>query len=269
MRRAAAAAAAMTAVLVGTAVPAWAHTDPEPVGVVVRHDDGSQSRAIRVSDLYPTATRQVVLLLDGEDRAEARRMRLSVEDLLDRENGCGDPETREGDTTCGDDEGELSGHVEVALTAGREDGGGCTAVGAPVPTTLRYLADDPAVVGLPAGDGVLCVIVDLRHAEGAGDDVTQSDSTRFDLRMEFDAVPVAGGGPGPGADGSGADGSGADGSGSVSIRPASFAPGRVVDLGAGAPGVPIGLPLLLAGLVCGGGALVLLAASRRGAGASL
>lgn len=261
MRRAAAATAVTAAVLLGTAAPAWAHTDPEPVGVVVRHDDGSQSRAIRVSDLYPTATRQVVLLLDGEDRTEARRMRLSVEDLVDRENGCGDPETREGDTTCGDADGELSGHVEVVLTAGREDDGGCAAVGTREATTLRRLADEPAVVGLPAGDGVLCVVADLRHAEGVGDDVTQSDSTRFDLRMEFDAVPV------PAAGGAGT-GPGADGSGSVTIRPVSFAPGSTVDLGAEAPGTPIGIPLLVAGLVCGGGALLLLAASRRGAGVS-
>jgi hypothetical protein len=239
----------VAAALLGTAAPAHADTGGAPVGVLVRHDDGTHARAIRIADLYPTATRQVVFLLDGDAPAGVRRMRLAVEGLVDREHGCLDPEVREGDSSCGDGEGELSRHVEVALTAGRRDGDACTAAGAPVGTTLRAMADTPAVVGLPAGDDVLCVIADLRHAEGTGDDVTQSDSVQFDLRMEFDAVPLA---------------AGAGPSGAVTVSPAGFASGPTLDLGPEPPAVSFGVPMVLAGVLCGAGAVLLLTAFRRG-----
>lgn len=254
MRRSLTAVALATGALLAPAAPAWADAaDSEPVGVVVRHDDGAQSRAIQISGLYPTATRQVVFLLDGEAPADVRRMRLTVENLADRENGCGRPEGRAGDTTCDGaaDQGELAEYLEVTLTAGRVDGDACGAVGTPVATTLRALADEPVIVGLPDADGVLCVIGDLRHAEGAGDDVTQSDSSRFDLRMDFDALPVAIAAP-------------AASTGEVTIRPASIERAAVVDLGATGPGFPVGITLVVAGAVLGCGALFLLAARRAG-----
>ena len=253
MRRPLAALALTTGALLAAATPAWADADSEPVGVLVRHDDGAQSRAIQVSELYPTATRQVVFLLDGETPADVRRIRLTVENLADRENECLRPEGRAGDTTCdgGADQGELSAYLEVTLTAGRVDGDACEAVGTPVATTLRALADEPAVVGLPDADGVLCVIGDLRHAEGPGDDVTQSDSSRFDLRMDFDAQPVASAAPGAT-------------SGGVTIRPASVERAAVVDLGPAGPGFPIGIPLVIAGALLGCGVLFVLGARRAG-----
>lgn len=254
MRRALAALVLAGGALLAPAAPAWADADSEPVGVVVRHDDGTQSRAVQVSGLYPTATRQVVFLLDGEAPADVRRMRMTVENLADRENECVRPEGRAGDTTCGGgaDHGELSAYLELTLTAGRLDGETCAAAGVPVATTLRALAAEPVTVGLPDADGVLCVIGDLRHAEGAGDDVTQSDSSRFDLRMDFDALPVAIAAP-------------AASTGEVTIRPASIERAAVVDLGATGPGFPVGIPLVIAGVLLGCGALLVLAA-RRGTG---
>jgi hypothetical protein len=253
MRRALAATALATGALLAVAAPAWADAESEPVGVVGRHDDGTQSRAVQISGLYPTATRQVVFLLDGETPADVRRMRLSVHDLADRENDCVRPEGRAGDTTCGGgaDQGELSAYIELTLTAGRLDGDACTAAGVPVATTLRALADEPATVGLPGTDGTLCVIGDLRHAEGPGDDVTQSDSSRFDLRMDLDAVPVASAAPGAASSG-------------VTIRPAGIERAGVVDLGPADPGFPVGIPLVVGGVLLGCGALFLFAARRAG-----
>ncbi|WP_300007358.1 hypothetical protein [Pseudonocardia sp.] len=255
MRRLAAALGLAALALVAIAGPAAADADHPPVGVVVHHDDGTQSRAIRISQLYPTAERQVVLFLDGESTADARRMQLSVSGLADRENGCGRPETRAGDTSCGDgaDQGELSGLVELAVTAGRVDGDGCATTGTSAESTLRGLSTDPVVVGLPDAGGVLCVVVDLRHAERPGDDVTQSDSARFDLRMDLDAMPVAAAAPGA--------------TSTVTIRPASVVDGAVVDLGPAADGMPLGVPLVIAGVLLGCGA-TLLAVRHRAAGAT-
>lgn len=254
MRRALAAAALAAGALLAVAAPAWAEdAGGGPVGVVVRHDDGTQSRAVQISGLYPTATRQVVFLLDGAAPADVRRMRLTVENLDDREHECVRPEGRAGDTTCGGgaDQGELSAYLGLTLTAGRLDGDACEAAGTPLATTLRALAEEPAVVGLPDAGGVLCVIGDLRHAEGPGDDVTQSDSSRFDLRMDFDALPVASAAPGAAP-------------GEVTIRPVSIERAAVVDLGPAGPGFPIGIPLVIAGALLGCGTLFLLAGRRAG-----
>lgn len=251
MSRLATTVALTGAALLALAGPAQADAEPPPVGVVVQHDDGTQSRAIRVSGLYPTAERQVVFFLSGEAPVDVRRMRWAVENLADRENECGRPEVRAADTTCdgGPAQGELSAYLEVTLTAGRVDGDACDAVGAPVSSTLRALSTAPAVVGLPDGEGVLCVVADLRHTEGVGDDVTQSDSTGFDLRMDFDARPVPAAAPSEGT---------------VTIRPAAIERGMTVNLGPAAPGVSVGVPLLAAGLLLGCGAAMLLAARRRG-----
>lgn len=258
MRRIAAALGLAGVALLAVAGPAAADADHPPLGVLVRHDDGTQSRAIQISQLHPTAERQVVLFLDGDTPADARRMRLSVSGLVDRENGCGRPESRAGDTSCGGgtDQGELSELLRFGITAGRVDGDGCQGAGTAAVTTLRRLATEPVVVGLPDADGVLCVVVDIGHAEGPGDDVTQSDSAQFDLRMDLDAVPVAA--PSPGAT-----------SGTLTIRPASFQNAPVVELGPAPAGVPLGVPLVIAGVLLGCGATLLLATrSRTGAATS-
>lgn len=238
--------------MLAAAAPASADVGPEPVGIVVRSDDGTQSRSFRVTGLYPTATRQVVFLIEGDTPDEPRRMRLTVENLVDRENGCLDPEIREGDVACERGDGDLSAWLGTTLTAGRTDGPGCTPVGVPVRTTLRAMATEPVVVGLPDRDGRLCVIADLRHDEGAGDDVTQSDSAGFDLRLDLDAQPVAAAAAGS-----------PDTATAAAVRPAAVERGDVVDLGPAAPGVAWGVPMLLGGLVLGGCAAALLGLRRR------
>lgn len=237
-------------------VPALAEGDSGPVGIVVRQEDGSQAREVRIAGLYPTAARQVVFLLDGAAAEDARRLRLTVENLVDRENDCLAPEVREGDSACGRVEGDLSGWIGVTVTAGRAEGAGCAPAGRPVATTLRAMATEPVVVGLPDHRGRLCVIADLRHGEGVGDDVTQSDSVGFDLWLDLDGRTVAAAGS-PGGAGPPAVAA------AVLPGPAVVQRGDVVDLGPVATAPPMGPALLLGGLVLGGCTAVLLGFRRR------
>lgn len=182
------------AVLVVLGAPVVAAADtPSVDGVSVRTDDGQVTTAVRISDLYPTATRQAVILLDGPEPERVRRMSLGVEDLLDHENGCNRPETNTGDDSCGDREGELSQYLVLGVTPGRESGPdrACLPLeDATTTTTLPDLADEPVVTGLPDDDGVLCVVLDVTHTERAGDNVTQTDSAEFDLLLAVDETPA-------------------------------------------------------------------------------
>lgn len=182
------------AVLVVLGAPVVAAADtPSVDGVSIRTDDGQVTTAVRISDLYPTATRQAVILLDGPEPERARRISLGVGDLLDRENGCNPPETNTGDDSCGDREGELSQYLVLGVTPGRESGPdrACLPLeGATTTTTLLDLADEPVVTGLPDDDGVLCVVLEVTHAERAGDNVTQTDSAEFDLLLAVDETPA-------------------------------------------------------------------------------
>jgi hypothetical protein len=173
--------------------------DPLPVaGVVVDNGSGAVKQAVEISRLYPGARQQAVFLLDGADPAKARRMEIGVTSLSDFENGCIHPESGSGDTTCGAGAGagELSRFLDLTLSAGVEGKTGgrrsCSAVGAAVHTSLSGLKQQPVVVGLPDNSGVLCVIATFAHRDAAGDNVTQTDDVKFDLRLRFDTSTVGG-----------------------------------------------------------------------------
>jgi hypothetical protein len=203
--------------------------DPLPVaGIVVVNGDGVANQAVQISRLYPGAHQQAVFLLDGADPGKARRIEVGVTSLSDIENTCIHPESGTGDTTCGTaaGEGELSQFLDVSLVAGREgrtDGHrSCQPVGAAVSASLAALQQQPVVVGLPSDDGVLCVVATFAHRDALGDNVTQTDEVRFDLRLRFDTVTVppavlgsnpspTTGGPGGGSGGGGAGTSPDDG----------------------------------------------------------
>ena len=171
--------------------------DPLPVaGIVVDNGDGVAKQAVQISRLYPGASQRAVFLLDGADPGKARRIEVGVTSLSDFENTCIHPETGTGDTTCGTTagEGELSQFLDLTLVAGREGRVGakrsCVPVGAAVSSSLAGLRQQPAVVGLPDNNGVLCVIATFAHRDAVGDNVTQTDSVAFDLRLRFDTLTV-------------------------------------------------------------------------------
>jgi hypothetical protein len=62
-----------------------------------------------------------------------------------------------------------------------------------VNTTLTALLSAPVVIGLPDDEGVLCLLATVEHAERVDDNVTQTDSVEFDLRIGIDGelVPAA------------------------------------------------------------------------------
>lgn len=271
-----AAAVALGAALVA-APDAAAQEESPAVGVVVQHDDGSVETSVRLADLYPTATRQVVFFLAGEDPGAVRRMRLGVQNLEDVDNACVRPETNAGDTTCGDDPGagELSQFLSVTLTAGQETKPrSCTPVpGTRTTATLAALAVEPATVGLPGGDGLLCVIATVTHDEVDGDNVTQTDITRFDLLMELDSLPVVlsgtatdgdeVGSSGGGATTSGGGTPGARGTDDAAVSPSTFEDDNEIDLGLARTGVELSTLLGFGAVTLGLGALLVLAPRRR------
>lgn len=233
------------------------------VGVVVAHDDGVVRQSVDISDLYPTASRQVVFLLEGPERSAARRMQVGVGDLVDVENTCNRPERNEGDTTCHEPDagGELSGYLRVVLTAGRETSSGgapsCAPVGHPQATALAELRSSPVVVGLPDDDGVLCVLATFEHAERDGDNVTQTDSVEFDLQLAFDGATVISSTHAPGPGDVVVAGRSQD-----AVTPAVLSSG-VLDLSLPRTGLPVGTLLLGGGTLLGLGAALVLATARR------
>lgn len=193
------------------AQPAVAQTAPT-VGIEVQAGDGSTSTGISIADLYPGATQEAVLFLTGRRADEVDDVAVTLSGLEDLENGCNRPETNTGDTSCGDgpDQGELSRWLAVTYTGGIETTGrtgrACTIPAGTSSTTdlMIDLATLGAVnVAPPANrsDGaVRCVVLEFHHEDrGPGDNVTQTDSVRFDLRIDFsgELAQVRGGGEEP------------------------------------------------------------------------
>src|SRR4051794_30842650 len=197
--RAAAVAGVVLASLLGAAGPAVAADPTTATGVVVDQHDGQVLQAVRVTRIYPGASRQVVLFLEDGDAQRARRVQVGVSHLSDLQNSCIHPQGGTGDTSCGqgDDPGELSSHPDVRLAAGTTAGDhrACTPASEPAATSLPTLRSAPVVVGLPDDDGDLCVVATFTHVDTATDNLTQTDSVAFDLALRFDgdAVTSAGG----------------------------------------------------------------------------
>lgn len=199
--------AATLGLTVVPALPAAAQTAPT-VGIEVDAGDGSSSTAIDIQDLYPGSTQEAVLFLTGSRADEVDDIALTLSGLQDFENGCNRPETNTGDTSCGEgpDQGELSRWLAVTYTGGTETTGpaarACT-IPAGTPSSTALMSDlatlGPVGVAPPAGrsDGdVRCVVIAFHHEDrGPEDNVTQTDSVRFDLRIDVsgDLPPQVGG----------------------------------------------------------------------------
>jgi hypothetical protein len=116
---------------------------------------------------------------------QADRLGVAVAELRQRENGCTAPEVRAGDSTCGDDEGDLAGQVVATVAAGRWVDDDCA------PTTQAAPLDLAGATTRLAVAGPECLLVALDFPDGDDDDLAQSDSLGFTLSL------VAGG---PGGD---------------------------------------------------------------------
>lgn len=112
---------------------------------------------------------------DWADRAD--RLGVSVAELRQRENGCTRPEVRAGDTTCGEDEGDLAGQVVAAVSAGRWAADDCVSSTAAQPLDLAGGTTRLTVAGAE------CLLVALDFPDGADDDLAQSDSLGLTLSL--------------------------------------------------------------------------------------
>jgi hypothetical protein len=129
--------------------------------------------------LAPGGSQTLTVRLPGSWVVPARLLDVSVAGLTQFENGCLEPEAEAGDDSCGVEEGDLAQRLVATVAAGRADGDGCRATVSAVPL---YLVGR-AVSSRLTVDGVQCLIVGLEFPEGASDDVAQSDSLAFDLRV--------------------------------------------------------------------------------------
>lgn len=163
-------------------------------GLAVRVDGGPASTSIQIADLYPGATRQAVILLDGPGASSIGRLAIEFHDLVDHENGCNGPELHAGDTSCGNgpDEGELSQWLQVRMFPGIETGDdrGCSTNGAPaVAGVLHDLADtdEPSVLRAATDPGPPCAVLGFHHLDlGLQDNLTQTDSVDFSMTVHFE-----------------------------------------------------------------------------------
>lgn len=163
---------------------------------------------------------------------QADRLSVAVSSLAQAENGCLRPETAAGDTTCGDDGGDLAGLVSATVAAGRYAGGACSVL--TEERDLDLLGGSPARVDLA---GPECVVLTIRFPEGPDDDLAQSDDLAVSLAL------LAGGPgevvqPGGAAQVVQAGGAGGSSAGGPSTQPRVQAPAGVA--GPAAPGTAPG-----------------------------
>jgi len=156
---------------------------------------------------------------------QADRLGVAVAELRQRENGCTAPEVRAGDTTCGDDEGDLAGQVVATVAAGRWVDDDCA------PTTQAAPLDLAGATTRLAVAGPECLLVALDFPDGADDDLAQSDSLGFTLSL------VAGGPGGDVAEGGTSSGTTTGGTGSgAAVAGAGVGASAVGGPGTGAGG---------------------------------
>lgn len=199
---------------------------------------------MRLAPGYSTE-REVRVLNEAVDTSE---LHLQARNLVDDDNGCVHPETRDGDTTCGVDGGELSDWMRITVTrlGGTTDELLWTG-------TLAELADGAVLESAMPAKAEWRLRLTSELPREAGND-TQTDRVSYDLRWTMssergpDDVDIAG---------VEAEAGGSAGGGAPRL------PGGVVIGGLPATGTTVGLLLLLttAGLLSAGS--IMIAAGRR------
>lgn len=168
-------------------VPAFAAGD---LKIDVPGDDGgfvsgTAAPGLVFDNLMPGDRRDATIGL-WNDSAESVSLRMRVSDIVDGENGCVEPESNEGgDTSCGVEDGELSGWLELTVTRtdGSNDdqlwGGPFTSMDAGV-----LLVED-----MPAGEQWSLRIDALMRPEAGN--VTMTDAVEFTFGWAAEGEPTA------------------------------------------------------------------------------
>jgi hypothetical protein len=129
--------------------------------------------------LVPGGGQTLTIRLPDSWDVQASVLDVSVARLTQIENDCLEPEVEACDHSCDVQEGDLAQRLVATVAAGRVAVNGCRATGRAVP--LRLV--DRAVSSRLTVGGVQCLVVRLEFPEGAADNVAQSDSLAFDLRV--------------------------------------------------------------------------------------
>lgn len=192
-----------------------------------------------------SSEREVRVVNEALDTSE---LHLQARNLVDDDNGCVHPETREGDTTCGADGGELADWMRITVTR----------LGSPTDEqlwtgTLSQLAEGAVLESAMPAEAEWRLRLTSELPREAGND-TQTDRVSYDLRWTMssergpDDVDIAGVEAEASGGGSAGGGPGMPGSGVIGLP---------------ATGAQVGLLLLLitAGLMTAGS--ILIAAGRK------
>jgi hypothetical protein len=138
--------------------------------------------------LAPGDTETVVLSLPDTWAADADTLAVAVDDLVQLENDCIEPEAEAGDD-CDDARGELGDKLVATVAWGTVDGGCRPAVGR---TPLDLVGVDGTAAESTRFEhvvGVECLVLDLTFPDGDSDDVAQSDSLTFRVNAVAEEVP--------------------------------------------------------------------------------
>lgn len=204
--------------------------------------------------LLPGGEQRLVVALPGSWVTDVDQLAVSAGALDQREHGCLPPERAAGDTSCGDDEGDLAGQLRAEVAGGVAVGADCRPTGAAEPLSLA----EPAVVTRLGVRGADCLVVRLTFPDGADDDLAQGDTLAVALRV---VATGPGAGPAPAAPGSSSTSStsSSPSTSSTSSSGSSSSRGQLAvggTRGAAVPpgGVPVAGPGTVAGELLGGGA---------------
>jgi hypothetical protein len=128
--------------------------------------------------LEPGGSETLSIQLPSSWARQADQLGISTIGLSQSENGCLPPEVRAGDSSCGDDGGDLAGQLIAEVAAGSLDGHECRVTTVWAPLDLLH----PAVQSRLAVSGPQCLAVRLSFPSDGNDNVAQSDALTFDLR---------------------------------------------------------------------------------------
>ena len=207
-------AATLGAALALAAAPA-ATAAADDMVTTIRDTAGTVLSGITADGLYPTDAREHTVFVDIAPTVATGTAAVVVEGVEDQENGCNAPESAAGDSTCGDEQGELSSQLQMTVTPGRATGGltpGCEPDSAIPATTATLASLQGQVVEVGQASAVLgrsvCFVLRQELPDLLENNLAQTDRVTYDLRV-LGALAVDPGTtvvlPGPVVDGDGSE----------------------------------------------------------------
>jgi hypothetical protein len=153
--------------------PSWLHLSNAPL--------------LDLDRLYPGASGGAQFEVDNP-RHQAVTFGLRITGLTNDDDGCSEPETREGDVTCGPGGGELQDDLRLSLRPVDDEGvaGEAIATGTLAELNGRLLRDGVTIDGSAARSYVLGY-----ELPESSTNVTQTDRVGFDVEVALEAVTGA------------------------------------------------------------------------------